>query len=650
MSFNSRIGALTDELVQSITNFSPEKNARAFRHAKDLALRSLKSHHYGRTNQFDVQASLEGLDEKFRVLDRDDLAGALKERLAELKKKSNKFTPEVLSLLLHLSDKPVENTRLEALKGIEPPESPVPLTWKEIIAEDPPTDEELWENIDYGTDSSEDERELKRQEKSPKSQARQVSSDEHDNSFNPESCIEPVDSEALAEIEASQIWRASVSEDTGRANITELQAVRETLFMLAGIQTSLYAIDLQSGNIRPVQKYAFSHAIPSTLHSLLSQLADIGRDLYRLRQWASRQSSFPLIQTFEDVVTRRVADYDRYLASLQQRYLVPASPISVSLVQVHDEVRRSSAPLRHLASLVRDIEPILYINPFAHLEALFDRIELAQMSLEAEVFKFMGDIFFECLQTYLKPIRRWMEFGELGPNDETFFVFENDSSSEVSSLWHDRFVLRRGQENALRSPKFLQPAAQKIFNSGKSVIFLKELGIRDPGESTEPEPSLDFNTVCGTGEDVPLQPFSELFAAAFEVWIKSKYSLASTVLRSRLLHECGLLGILNVFKHLFLSANGSVFQDFAGAIFERMDTQRRGWNDRYLLTELAHAIYGTVLDPEDADKIMVRATSTKETRSVKGLSSVTVDYVVSNSPKASKCVCILTVYSCPGQS
>ena len=85
--------------------------------------------------------------------------------------------------------------------------------------------------------------------------------------------------------------------------------------------------------------------------------------------------------------------------------------------------RSLSGPLLRLSQLVSDIEPQLLVNPFAHLETLFEQITLAQTTLEEDVFVFFSKLFFECLQTYLKPIRKWMESGELGTNDETFFVF-----------------------------------------------------------------------------------------------------------------------------------------------------------------------------------------------------------------------------------
>lgn len=629
MAQNAKVAALTDELIQSIIGFDPETERKAYKHAKDIATRGLRAHQYNRTNQFEVHASFDGLDEKFRVLDRDDLADALQSRVKELRGHRNKWIPEYLSLLLLLSDRPTENSQVEALDLLRPPTPPSPLTWAQILEDNPYSDEEIWKDIDYAAESSEDERTPKRKDK--KSKSTPPSSIDEDDTFNAESYVILTKSDTLSEIEGVQFWKSQADQETGKIEITELQAVRETLFMLAGLHTSLFLTDKQHSNIRVNQKYIFSHAIMKTIDHLLSQLADIGRDLYRLRRWAKRSSSLPLIQTFEAMIRVRLACYDQHLAELQRNYLVPKTPIAVSLLELHDDIRQISRPLLRLAHLVADIEPQLLINPFIHLETLFEQISLAQMTLELDVFEYFSRIFFECLQTYLKPIRRWMESGELGANDETFFVFENDSGSEVSSLWHDRFVLRRGKEDALRSPEFLQPAAMKIFNTGKSVVFLKELGVYGTGlNSSELEPGLDYETVCGTS-GIPLSPFPELFQSAFEMWIRSKYSLASTILRNHLFIQSGLLKALSNFGILFLSTNGSIFQDFSDAVFERMDAQQRGWNDRFLLTELARGIYGTIFEKSDIEKIVVRSIRMKnQGRSVKGLGTLSIDYAVSN--------------------
>ncbi|KAG9197927.1 hypothetical protein G6514_000709 [Epicoccum nigrum] len=628
MAQNAKIAGLTDELVQSILQFDPATNRQAYKRAKDLAARGLRGHQYARTNQFDVRSKFAGFDEKCRVKGRDDLADALQLRLQELQGHTNKFKPEFLSLLLQLADRPLENTRVEALDLLRPPSPPPQLTWNEILEEDPYSDDEIWKDIDYAVESSGDEQVDQGRKKQKKEPSTPATSIDEDDTYDPEACVESIDTSLVPAVEEAQFWTSQSAEDGVKSEITELQAVRETLFMLAGLQTSLYLIDKERCNVRVNTRFNLSHAIPSTVDHLLSQFATTGTRLLRLRKWTRRPSTLPLVQTFEAAVRERLLDYDRQLSTLQRRYLVPDSPIPVSLVALSSEVRHVSEQILCLSQVVSDVEPRLLVNPFSHLEELFNQTTVAQMALQKANFDFFSTMLFDCLRTYLKPIRRWMESGELGANDETFFVFENDSGSDAASMWHDRYVLRRDAQNDLRSPSFLQPAASKIFNTGKSVVFLKELGYgRTLLDNLEAEPPLDHRSVCGESDEVPLSPFPELFNAGFEKWIRSKYSLASTSLRTHLFDGQGLMRVLETFQALYLGSNGAVFSNFANAIFERMDSGHRGWNDRYMLTELARIIYSDVFPAQDAERIVVRSSKPKDQgRSVRGLAAVTIDY------------------------
>ncbi|OCK79745.1 hypothetical protein K432DRAFT_299180 [Lepidopterella palustris CBS 459.81] len=637
MAQSARIGTLTDELIASITGFSHATNAQAFKHAKDLATKGLRAHHYARTNQFDVRAKLDGLDEKFRVLNRDDLADALLIRLKELDKISNKWTPESLCLLLQLSDRPVEVSNASDLELLKPLESPPPLTWAEIIADDPLDEEGIWENIDYAAESSEDEKSYRGRDKAAAANVTPPSRlDEEEVPIHAETYVVPVGNNSIAEIEKAQFWRQqsdmteSLPDPTHAVEVTELQAIRESLFMLAGLPTSLFVKDEHGGEFRSIQNFSLGHAITGTTNHLFSGLGSIGYKIYRTRQWTSKKPQTTLSQTFQAVVMKRISEFDRYLALLQQRYFAPEPAVPVSLLEIHNQVRQAAIPLLHLAALVDDVSIPLDENPFLHLETLFERTILAQMTGEDNVFQYLAKIFFDCLQTYLKPIRKWMESGELGGNEETFFVFMNDKSSETSSLWHDQFALRRNKSGVLYAPKVLHPVALKIFNTGKSIVFLKQLGIhREKPLSNQSEPRLDFEAVCGTSSTSLLAPFSELFDSAFEKWISSKYNLASQVLREQLFSECGLWRILNAFNHIYLAADGSLFQDFADAMFERLDRLGAGWNDRFLLTELAHGTFGAVLGASDAEKIVIRTSSPKQPgRTVKNLTVVFMDYMI----------------------
>src|SRR3954454_6658351 len=82
---------------------------------RESALRGIRFHTFLRTNQFDVDDQLKGYDERFRVIGRESLAGALAERLDALEAHRNKFTPDVLRFILELADQPAQKADVRNL-------------------------------------------------------------------------------------------------------------------------------------------------------------------------------------------------------------------------------------------------------------------------------------------------------------------------------------------------------------------------------------------------------------------------------------------------------------------------------------------------------------------------------------------------------
>ncbi|KAF2841212.1 hypothetical protein M501DRAFT_928681 [Patellaria atrata CBS 101060] len=638
MAHLARLTNLADELVRSLTPSSLSKSPREFKQCKDQALKGIRSQQYARVDQFDVQAHYEGLVEKFVVLHREELATALEIRLDELSKRSSKWTPEILFLFLSLSDRPAEKSDVKDLELLKPPPSPPQLTWAEIIADDPLDEEGVWDDIDYAAQSSDDERSTKGRHRSPSlGSSPPLTPAEVGVDASPSDYIVVPETSILDGIEDAQFWREG-KETPGKAaestphskstEISELQAIREILFMLAGLPTALFQYDERSGIIRYVPKFRLSHAMVDTFHQTLDSFLRIGTALWHLRLFIKQQQSIPLLQTFHAVVTRRLRDFDIRLSTISQRLMGHDKPIVVSLIQLQSEISSLSRNLLVLARLVNDFALVAETQPFLHLEALYQQSSEAQMVGDADALEFFGTLFFECLQTYLRPIRQWMEMGELIPDDKIFFISVMDRSSEASNLWHDRYSLMYGNKGRLHAPTFLQPAAEKIFKSGKSVIFLKELGNKASHNSrVDTEPPLTFESLYGSDEINLLSPFSEMFNTAFQKWMASKYSFASTILRQQLYDECGLWDMLDSLEYLYFSRDGTIFQSFADTIFEKLDGGRGVWNDRFVLTEIAQSIFSTI-PSIDSGHIFVRTTTNSKGRSVKAFSSIRIDYTI----------------------
>lgn len=616
-----------------------QDNPRRFRKTRDAVLRGLRAQQWQRVNQFDVQDSYEGLVEKFIVLDREDLAEALENRLRELIKHTTRWTPDILAMFLSLSDRPVEKANVEDLEKIKPPEPQAELTWADIIAEDPLDEEGIWDDIDYAAESSDDEPAPKQRKRAITRDVTPASSvvDEDEFTAAAEACIVSPDPTALEEIGDAQFWRQEHKRDSfmpkPETHITELQAARETLFMLLGLPTSLFNLNKDMKRMEFSKRYAMSHVMIPTWQDQLQTLAIIGTTLLQLRSWVKMEPSIALLQTFRATVIDEVRAFDKFIAQLQDCCLGSTHQVTVSLIEVATRVQSRANALLCLRKLIAEASQSSQRSPFVLLEGLYEEINMVQMAGDADLFPCLTRIFFQCLQTYLKPIRRWMEEGELGVNDQVFFVGLADKSSEAASLWHDQYTLRRNATGRLHAPNFLHFAAKKIFNSGKSVVFLKELGQYDSETSAETEPRLDFESVCDAGifdsSSIPLAPFSELFSLAFEDWIRSKYTFASSILRERLFSGYGLWESIDAMEFVYLSKDGSLMQAFADTVFEKLDRGRSGWNDRYVMSEIARSIYSTVPSVQ-ADKLAVRTIAVKDKgtspRSVKALSTIAVDY------------------------
>ncbi|KAH0547919.1 hypothetical protein GP486_008340, partial [Trichoglossum hirsutum] len=423
------------------------------------------------------------------------------------------------------------------------------------------------------------------------------------------------DNHGLQELQDAQFWVRQVLTDaapTGAppiANeglwlVTELQVVREVLFMLSGLPTSLFLTNAASnGDITWDKKYALNHSSQPLLHKVFDSFAAIGMKLDHLRTWAKLKQTVLLMQTFRTGVEERLRQYNGTLSGIQERFIKPEQGVIVSLIEIHTEIQRHTRPLLELSVLVSKLKNDAHHSSspqkFQHLELLFESACLHEAIGDEQVFHFMAKLFFECFQTYLKPIGVWMKEGEIVGHDDTFFVAVTESAADtdMGSIWHDRYVLRQDNRGNVQAPKFLRAAANKIFTTGKSVMFLKQLGGHDGSVTTPPpqgEPKLDFNTVCQSDGLSSLAPFSELFNTAFENWIKGKHQTSSHILRERLFSGCGLWRSLDALEYVYFLRDGALFSTISAMLFEKIDRGKEAWNDQFLLTEMVQSVFGSL--------------------------------------------------------
>lgn len=559
-------------------------------------MRSLRYHNFLRTNQFDVEAKLNGFEEHFRVVNRDGLADALRERLDALTQVSNKWTPEVLHLLLQLEDQPIKKSKLSDLELLKKPDesSGPPLKWDDIAKEEGwDQDRDLWKNVSFEGGSSDDGY---AESISDKSEAELTSASSVEARYQKSLTsfiVDSQDKDYLDKVREAQVWRhaAAPKDITGRPSkiaVSEFHVVREVLFMLNGLENTLF--DTQGV---PSLHYQLKHASWEVYRALLGSFSEAGRQLSVLRQFAKQVQHIPLLQVFREAVENRLRLFDSEVSKLQSQYVAIEKDVVVSLTEVLGEVRPHLEPLACLSDIIQQLQVSKYPRPFHYLELLFDTAEAAQLEGRDVVYEFIATLFFECFQVYLRSIRVWMMSGELIDGDKTFFITSSSSEVPMSQVWTDQFTLRRTSDGTLYVPRFLQLAAPKILTTGKSVVVLKHLGKYNAIGSQLPEASMeikgDFASTFGV-----FAPFSEVFGNVFERWMETKHHAASATLQRTLFESCGLRSVLAALQRVYLMSDGSCSDMFASAIFNNIDILNANWHDRFNLTALAHEAFSSV--------------------------------------------------------
>ncbi|KAJ5360554.1 Spc97/Spc98 [Penicillium concentricum] len=624
MALAADLSTLGDALITSVAKISPDQKGSArVQNLKRRVQGGLRTGSHTRTDQFAVAKQLEGLQEKFQILNRDELAEALHTRLVELESSQNSWLPEILSLLLQLSDRPaLLSTVKRPEEGAKAPEPKETLSWSDLNADGTAfSDEEIWEQVDFAGDSSDDDFSSVASDVSIPKHRPQSATTVDDGYTIPEDVFVPAEDENLvAFLEKAQFWRAE-NQGNGSATsrlITESQLARETIFMLQGLPTSIYVyLDDEFGVDR---RYMLAHSSRESLASLLQCFSEIGAKINNLRSFTKLPQTIPYMQTFCRGLEERLLEFDRVLSQVQCRYLSAGS--TVSLIQLLVDVRQHSHELVLLAEMIFKLGKNSTDQPMCCLDLLYNLICMLEALGDETSSQRLAELFFMCFKTYSSSIRLWMETGQVDCSDSTFFVRTNRENGDLRTLWHDWFVLDTGHRHQ-RIPQFLEAGVQKVFTAGKSMVFLRHLNAPPDIEA------MRFEDLYSQDSSV-LLPFPALVESAFEKLVDVDHSLSASLLRTELDQQCGLWTSLDALQHVYLAKDMSAISMVDAKIFELID-RGRSWDDRFLLTEISRTAFSSI-SVIDTSRLLVRPASTPSRisqnnhRTVRILEAISIDY------------------------
>lgn len=306
-------------------------------------------------------------------MNRDALADALSSRVSEIPDLSAGNLPEILTLLLELSDKPVQKTKLEDLEKCRKETPPREMTWEDIIEEEP-LEGDIWKNVDFNAESDEawsdeevefeavkgrvweGEEDLGLKRKRRRRRAEDHAEEEYGDG-EVERFVVEADTAGLGTLKKAQYWSRKVEpreEDvdvslggdeckdmslksgkllTGTVDIelwivTELQSVREIIFMILGYDCELYQkgkdddpdvvwIDISGLE----KKFALRHTSYKGLVALLEWFGNRGTALNRIRTFTKTPEELPERQSFIAAIDTKLRELNKHIIPIEEKFV-----------------------------------------------------------------------------------------------------------------------------------------------------------------------------------------------------------------------------------------------------------------------------------------------------------------------------------------
>lgn len=624
MAHAARVSDLSDGLIESISGI--RKDHHRHKQVKGAVARGLRDQSHARINQFEIKSRLDGLIEKFGVLDRDDLADSLQARLEELPS-GNKWLPEMLALCLALSDRPADKTPADALdRLIEPLPVEETLSWSDIVAEDPLDEPGLWDDVERGYHSSGDEGLFDDADVSEHTVSTKATSVEDDIEAQAAAYVQQPTSEILTLVEATRSGLAVTSTDQ-TAFQHELTLARESLAMLRGFDTDLYQRDAHSGKISVRVHPRIKNAAPSTVLHALIRFAYMGSELRVLREWTRSPQSQPYLCTLQASSALLLSNFASEVSRLDECHVCQSANTVVSVVNTLSQTESMARHVLGLASLMQRAITSDTTSSFDLLDAIHDHIASAQMAGDDESTQVLGAVLCEATTTYLRTVGEWTRDGKLDSADDAFFVQEADRECSLGATWHKRYTIRRDRSGQPSAPAFMRDLVPRIFALGKTRMFADLLHNTstdyeafDGGNVGGP----DFGTMLGQLQENPLLPFPQAFNEILHDWLANISTDSTPQLKRSILNDQGLSSTLPTLNAVCLAGNGAQFQLFAETLFERVDHGQSSWANAFLLTELARDAFGSVAL---AQNITVSLDTSKEsTSTIEALQALRVKY------------------------
>ncbi|KAM8780197.1 gamma-tubulin complex component 5 [Rhynchonycteris naso] len=557
------------ELVRHVVGLRDEADPN-FQLCLQFVWSNFRFHRFLDVNSHKVGRTIEGIYEKF-VIHSDLGKAAIWKRLTEeflnaplpsVQAIKTDVHYSIMSFLLCLSDTPSNNNYVETPREKEV-EKKDDFDWGKYLMEGEEID--LSPNVDTPNWSEESEGEEDQQPLSREDSGIQVDRtplDEQEHSRKPGPCVtwkadEPDARSWLEQHVVCQYWTARsprfshslhlhsnlaavwaqhlyssdplyVPED--RVAVTETQVIRETLWLLSGVQ-KLFIFQLIDGKVTVRNNIIVTHLTHSCLRSMLEQIAAYGQVVFRLQEFIDdvmghssknapprngsvlkklTEAPFRTYQAFMWALYKYFITFKEELAEIEK--CIISNDTTITLAIVVDKLSPRLAQLKVLHKVfstgIAEVPPdTRNVVRASHLlntlyKAILEYDDVGEAS--EQTVSLLFSLWVETVRPYLQTVDEWIVHGHLCDRAREFIIQRNKNVPvNHRDFWYATYTLYSVSEKTENEEKmsdnasassgsdqgpssrqhtmvsFLRPVLKQIIMAGKSMQLLKNLQVGD---------------------------------------------------------------------------------------------------------------------------------------------------------------------------
>ncbi|KAJ3356754.1 hypothetical protein GGF32_001385 [Allomyces javanicus] len=436
--------------------------------------------------------------------------------------------------------------------------------------------------------------------------------------------------------------------------VTETEVIRETLFLLRDLPTSLFetvpvTADHPHDQIRVVGRIAVTHLAQDTLLRLLRTFTTRAVRLRRLRRvvhrCVSRATEDPVITAFGHAVDQHLRGYDAHLSSLEaahQHQYQRGTPRTASLLHLD---RTTQSPILDFVADFVDahdrtvFEPLLSSAPgFPPANArevgarLVDAVvaHLVPLALSPLFAPWLG-VVLSTLRGYAAHIDRWLSEGHCA---SAYFFIHATTAAAAGDDWNATHVV-------VDPPSLLVPHATSLLLAGKTVHLTQRASKRrratraprffdvvarhlyaevcDPAQISLAQ-FLNCDAISADAVRLAATPIAVLLEDAVAAGVRAGVH-ATRQLVASFARDHAVRAHVAALSAVMLMENGAAWTRFADVVFRRMRARKDDWR--------AQEVVETVLDEVlDAMRLLVpkHRFAVRVDDEVEGIEGIKIEY------------------------